>query len=78
MEAFTIFLASQFFLFVEYMMHRFLFHGEQYWMQHVPKNSFFYLAHFMLHGIHHAFPQDKHRLVLPPVMGYFYYAAIFK
>lgn len=47
-------------------------------MCHVPKTSEFYVLHFLLHGIHHAFPQDKHRLVLPPVMGFILYTVFFK
>lgn len=66
------------FFFVEYVLHRFLFHGENGWMQIVPANNYFFLLHFILHGIHHAFPQDKHRLVLPPILGYFYYVVMFK
>ena len=66
------------FLLAEYLLHRFLFHGEQYWMHHVPKNRYFYTAHFLLHGIHHAFPMDRHRLVLPPILGYFYFMVLFR
>jgi 4-hydroxysphinganine ceramide fatty acyl 2-hydroxylase len=47
-------------------------------MQYVTKGRVFYQAHFMLHGIHHAFPMDKGRLMLPPVLGYFYFAVLFK
>lgn len=36
----------------EYLIHRFVFHSEYY----LPANKFFYLLHFLLHGIHHAFP----------------------
>lgn len=49
-------LGAQYFFLVEYTFHRFVFHGEQYWMSHVPKTSEFYVLHFLLHGIHHAFP----------------------
>ena len=66
------------FFFWEYMLHRFLFHGEHGWMEYVPKTRLFYWLHFMLHGLHHAFPQDKHRLVLPPMLGFFYFGIMFK
>ena len=39
--------------FLEYLIHRFLFHGEDKWL---PQNNTAYVAHFLLHGIHHAFP----------------------
>lgn len=77
-ELLVIFIGIQYFLLMEYILHRFLFHGEHTWMKYVPKNRYFYYTHFMLHGIHHAFPQDKHRLVLPPMLGYFYFTILFK
>lgn len=51
----------------EYTLHRFLFHSEDYWLPHIPKVMAF---HFLLHGIHHAFPMDRYRLVFPPAAGY--------
>ena len=36
----------------EYLIHRFIFHSEEY----LPAGKFWYLLHFLLHGIHHAFP----------------------
>jgi 4-hydroxysphinganine ceramide fatty acyl 2-hydroxylase len=51
----------------EYMLHRFLFHSEDYWLPNHPKVLPF---HFLLHGIHHAFPMDPLRLVFPVVPGY--------
>ncbi|MGC4120031.1 MAG: sterol desaturase family protein [Myxococcales bacterium] len=43
----------------EYSLHRFLFHWENgtAWGKRI---------HFMLHGVHHDFPEDKDRLVMPP------------
>jgi 4-hydroxysphinganine ceramide fatty acyl 2-hydroxylase len=32
--------------------------------------SKFYSIHFLVHGIHHAFPSDAYRLVFPPILGY--------
>jgi len=54
----------------EYCLHRFLFHGEDFWMQAVPFNKWVWTAHFLFHGIHHSFPQDRMRLVMPPSLGY--------
>lgn len=52
------------------MYHRFLFHGEDNWMLYVPHNNWVFTGHFMIHGIHHAFPQDRYRLVFPPIPGH--------
>lgn len=37
----------------EYLLHRFLFHSEDYWL---PKHRYIFPMHFLMHGIHHAFP----------------------
>jgi len=62
------FIGVFFWTFAEYMLHRFLFHMEDqpYFLRH----SKFYALHFMVHGIHHAFPSDAYRLVFPPFLGY--------
>ena len=45
----------------EYLIHRFLYHlPSVYNKGHVP---------YVLHGIHHRFPRDKKRLVMPPVLS---------
>jgi 4-hydroxysphinganine ceramide fatty acyl 2-hydroxylase len=44
---------------VEYIMHRFIFH-------YVPKNKIGLRLHFIFHGVHHDYPSDAKRLVLPP------------
>jgi len=46
--------------FTEYIMHRFVFHyapPDKPWAQRV---------HFIFHGVHHDYPSDAKRLVLPP------------
>ena len=53
--------------FGEYMLHRFVFHGEDYWL---PNHPMILAHHFLIHGIHHAFPMDRYRLVFPPLPGY--------
>ncbi|OCX52816.1 fatty acid hydroxylase [Mucilaginibacter sp. PPCGB 2223] len=45
--------------FVEYIMHRFIFH-------YVPKQKWALRLHFIFHGVHHDYPNDLKRLVLPP------------
>ncbi len=43
----------------EYILHRFIFHF-------VPKSSWGLRLHFIFHGVHHDYPNDANRLVLPP------------
>ncbi|BGP03112.1 Ceramide very long chain fatty acid hydroxylase SCS7 [Rhodotorula toruloides] len=50
--------------FLEYTMHRFLFHIDE----HLPDRPFFLMLHFLLHGIHHYIPMDRMRLVMPPLL----------
>ncbi|KAI1820910.1 inositolphosphorylceramide-B C-26 hydroxylase [Xylaria intraflava] len=49
---------------VEYVMHRCLFHLDDY----LPDNRVGITLHFLLHGIHHYLPMDKYRLVMPPAL----------
>jgi sterol desaturase/sphingolipid hydroxylase (fatty acid hydroxylase superfamily) len=42
----------------EYMLHRFVFH----WISDTPAGR---RIHFLVHGVHHDFPGDKDRLVMP-------------
>jgi sterol desaturase/sphingolipid hydroxylase (fatty acid hydroxylase superfamily) len=49
--------------FVEYTVHRFVFHFEP---GHPPR--WLERTTFLLHGVHHAQPWDKTRLVMPPVV----------
>jgi sterol desaturase/sphingolipid hydroxylase (fatty acid hydroxylase superfamily) len=43
----------------EYVLHRFVFHF-------VPKSSWGQKLHFIFHGVHHDYPNDSMRLVMPP------------
>lgn len=52
--------------FYEYCLHRFFFHSEDYWL---PNHPLVLANHFMIHGIHHAFPMDRYRLVFPVLPG---------
>jgi 4-hydroxysphinganine ceramide fatty acyl 2-hydroxylase len=45
--------------FTEYFLHRFIFH-------YVPANKIGLRLHFIFHGVHHDYPSDKRRLVMPP------------
>ena len=45
--------------FTEYVIHRFLFHFN-------PKTKLGERVHFMVHGVHHDYPNDSKRLVLVP------------
>jgi len=47
---------------VEYLFHRFIFHYE-------PKSKMGKHLHFMMHGVHHAYPNDSLRLVMPPALS---------
>lgn len=48
--------------FAEYWLHRTLFH----W---VPNTGWGERMHFFLHGVHHDWPHDKYRLVMPPAVS---------
>ncbi|EGD81296.1 fatty acid 2-hydroxylase [Salpingoeca rosetta] len=50
--------------FLEYCLHRFLFHIILF-----PGTAFGIQFHFILHGQHHKFPLDRGRLVFPPMAG---------
>lgn len=45
--------------FTEYFLHRFIFHFQ-------PKSKFGKRLHFIFHGVHHDYPKDSKRLVMPP------------
>jgi sterol desaturase/sphingolipid hydroxylase (fatty acid hydroxylase superfamily) len=48
--------------FTEYIMHRFVFHYD-------PKGERMQKFFFLFHGVHHAQPQLKTRLVMPPIIS---------
>lgn len=47
---------------VEYLLHRFLFHFQ-------PRAKFLQRIFYLIHVIHHEYPQDSLRLVMPPVLS---------
>lgn len=58
-----LFLAGMFtFSFVEYAMHRFLFHMST----HTKTRE---KVQYAFHGVHHEFPKDKGRLAMPPLIS---------
>jgi len=46
----------------EYLLHRYVFHYE-------PKSDWGKQLHFLMHGVHHDYPNDSLRLVMPPVVS---------
>jgi sterol desaturase/sphingolipid hydroxylase (fatty acid hydroxylase superfamily) len=46
----------------EYWLHRLFFH----W---VPKGAWGDRLHFLVHGVHHKWPHDRYRLVMPPAVS---------
>lgn len=61
----------------EYVLHRFVFHF-------YPSSEWGKRIHFIFHGVHHDYPNDAHRLVMPPSASiplaaafYFLFRAIF-
>jgi sterol desaturase/sphingolipid hydroxylase (fatty acid hydroxylase superfamily) len=51
-----------FFTWVEYLLHRYVFHMET-WTQAREK------LQYVIHGVHHEFPKDKTRLAMPPLLS---------
>jgi sterol desaturase/sphingolipid hydroxylase (fatty acid hydroxylase superfamily) len=47
---------------VEYVLHRWVFHYE-------PRTTWGQRLHFLAHGIHHDYPRDRTRLVMPPAVS---------
>ena len=58
-----IFLAGLFiWTLTEYLFHRYIFHYE-------PSSKAGKYVHFLIHGVHHDYPKDSRRLVLPPIVS---------
>jgi sterol desaturase/sphingolipid hydroxylase (fatty acid hydroxylase superfamily) len=57
----------------EYWLHRLFFHWK-------PPGKWGERMHFLVHGVHHTWPKDKYRLVMPPAVSialYFVFLGIF-
>ncbi len=50
------------FTWVEYLVHRYLFHMDTY-------TKFRAKLQYTMHGIHHEYPKDKERLAMPPILS---------
>jgi sterol desaturase/sphingolipid hydroxylase (fatty acid hydroxylase superfamily) len=48
--------------FIEYLMHRFLFHL-------TPRHRLGVVFGYLIHGVHHAFPEDRRRWLMPPIVS---------
>ena len=46
----------------EYLIHRYVFHYE-------PRTRWGKRLHYVIHGVHHDYPNDARRLVMPPVIS---------
>lgn len=51
-----------FWTFLEYWLHRLFFHWQ-------PGGKWGERMHFLVHGVHHTWPKDKYRLVMPPAVS---------
>ncbi|KAG9047846.1 fatty acid alpha-hydroxylase [Tulasnella sp. UAMH 9824] len=58
------FLGNVVWTFLEYTLHRFLFHIDEW----LPDRPAALTLHFLMHGVHHYLPMDRLRLVMPPVL----------
>src|SRR6476646_125726 len=65
-QAFPVFVVVGFFLLgmllwtlLEYLIHRYIFHYQ-------PKTRWGKRLHYIIHGVHHDYPNDGKRLVMPP------------
>src|SRR5918912_1076566 len=47
---------------LEYVIHRYVFHYQ-------PKSRWGKALHFIMHGVHHDYPNDATRLVMPPIIS---------
>jgi dihydroceramide fatty acyl 2-hydroxylase len=47
---------------MEYLMHRFVFHL-------TPRGRLGVLFAYLIHGVHHAFPEDRRRWLIPPIVS---------
>lgn len=54
-----------FWTFFEYVFHRYINHIDE----HFPASELAEKVAYTLHGIHHEYPRDKERLIMPPVPG---------
>ncbi|WP_303309929.1 sterol desaturase family protein [Hymenobacter sp. BT730] len=71
LSAMGLFLMGWFlFTFVEYLMHRFVYHMDT----NTPGKAKF---QYTMHGVHHEYPKDKTRLAMPPILTVFVASLLF-
>ena len=62
----TIYVGAVFFwTFFEYFFHKYINHLDEYF----PESKMAHKIAYSLHGIHHEYPRDKERLIMPPIPG---------
>lgn len=62
----AVFIGAMFFwTFFEYVFHRYVNHLDEYF----PESKIALQIAHTLHGIHHEYPRDKQRLMMPPIPG---------
>lgn len=62
----AIFLAALFFwTFFEYFFHRYINHLDEFF----PESEWAHKVAYTIHGVHHEYPRDKERLIMPPIPG---------
>lgn len=54
-----------FWTFFEYFFHRYINHLDEYF----PDSEWAHKVAYTIHGIHHEYPRDKERLIMPPIPG---------
>ncbi len=62
----AIYLGALFFwTFFEYFFHRYINHLDEFF----PESKWAHKIAYTIHGIHHEYPRDKERLIMPPIPG---------
>lgn len=62
-----------FWTFFEYLAHRYIFHLDHYF----PKSKFARRISYIFHGIHHEYPRDVNRIIMPPAPGILIISGLF-
>jgi len=66
LQGFAIFVgALLFWTFFEYLFHRYINHIDEFF----PESKWAHKLAYTIHGIHHEYPRDKERLIMPPAPG---------
>jgi sterol desaturase/sphingolipid hydroxylase (fatty acid hydroxylase superfamily) len=65
--------AMFFWTFFEYFFHRYINHLDEYF----PESKWAYKIARTIHGIHHEYPRDRERLMMPPIPGLIIVAVLY-